>query len=272
MSGSSILLNLIEHRPGDADPPRLGQRLDAGGDVHAIAEDVATAHFHVTEMEADAHLDAPLGRRGRVALYDRLLNLKGAAHRLQRAGEHHQETVADLFDFAPAVLRKDRPQQLLLLVEQRQRQRLVALRQRAVAHHVGEHDGSELAVLLLVRHASARVTYHSPVPGVEAGRERAARPIRLFGRTRREPTLLDLQSASQAVRCSSAAGAWWRRRARGSGSRTSSCPWTPPRLIFSAASFAGQSARLWLHVTQGSSDDAIRVEAQVANSSAPGVP
>jgi hypothetical protein len=41
----------------------------------------------------------------------------GTAHRLRRAAELDQETVSDGFDFAPAVVRKDRAQQLLVLVE-----------------------------------------------------------------------------------------------------------------------------------------------------------
>jgi hypothetical protein len=50
------------------------------------------------------------------------------------------------------VVVNERPHELLLLVEQCQRQCFVALRQRAEAHHVGEHDAGELAVLVFDRH------------------------------------------------------------------------------------------------------------------------
>jgi hypothetical protein len=52
-----LVANLIEHRSGDADAAGFGQWLDAGGDVHAIAEDVAVPDFDVAEMEANAQPD-----------------------------------------------------------------------------------------------------------------------------------------------------------------------------------------------------------------------
>ena len=96
-------------------------------------------------MEADAHLDAPVGCFGGVALHQCRLNLDGAAHRLQGAGELHQETVASALDLAPAVLDEEPPQLALMLGQQSERQRFVPLRQGAVADHVGEHDGREPA-------------------------------------------------------------------------------------------------------------------------------
>ena len=39
-----------------------------------------------------------------------------------------------------------------MFFEQLQRERLVALRQRAVAHHVREHDGGELALFGVAAH------------------------------------------------------------------------------------------------------------------------
>ena len=36
-----LVTHLIEHRPGDADTAGVGERLDAGGDVDAVAEDAA---------------------------------------------------------------------------------------------------------------------------------------------------------------------------------------------------------------------------------------
>jgi len=55
-------MDLIEHRAGDADATGIRERFDARGDVDAVAEDVAVAHLHVAEVQADAHLDAPLRR------------------------------------------------------------------------------------------------------------------------------------------------------------------------------------------------------------------
>lgn len=36
-----LVVDLIVHGAGDADPAGLGQRLDARGNVHAVAEDIA---------------------------------------------------------------------------------------------------------------------------------------------------------------------------------------------------------------------------------------
>jgi hypothetical protein len=50
-------------------------------------------------------------------LHQRLLNLDRRAHRLQRAAELDQKAIAGDFDFTPAVLRKERSELLLVLME-----------------------------------------------------------------------------------------------------------------------------------------------------------
>ena len=42
---------------GDADPAGLGERLQARGDIDAIAVDVVALHDHVAEIDADAQHD-----------------------------------------------------------------------------------------------------------------------------------------------------------------------------------------------------------------------
>ena len=54
--------------------------------------------------------------------------------------------ISVILDLAPVEQRELRAQQALILGEQLQRERLVALRERAVAHHVREHDGGQLAL------------------------------------------------------------------------------------------------------------------------------
>src|SRR5262249_2023797 len=101
---------------------------------------VAVTNLDVAEMKTNAYLDAPRGRLCGVARRERPLDRDGAPRGLQRAGELDQEPVARLLDFPATVLREDRPQELPLLVKQRQCQPFVALGQSAIADHVGEHD------------------------------------------------------------------------------------------------------------------------------------
>ena len=53
-----ILLHARRH----ADAARLGQALEAGGHVHAVAEDVVVLDDDVADMDADAELDALVRR------------------------------------------------------------------------------------------------------------------------------------------------------------------------------------------------------------------
>ena len=65
----------------------------------------------------------------------------GALRRFQRAVELDQETVTDRFNFGAVKAGKNFAQQLPVFLQQFERQLVVALGERAVAHHVGEHDG-----------------------------------------------------------------------------------------------------------------------------------
>ena len=46
----------------DADCAGLGERLEPGGDVDAVAEDVVAVDDHVAEIDADAQFETALGR------------------------------------------------------------------------------------------------------------------------------------------------------------------------------------------------------------------
>ena len=56
-----LALDLVEGGAGDHDAARLGQLLEPGGDVYAVAVDVAVAlDDHVAQVDADAEADAPV--------------------------------------------------------------------------------------------------------------------------------------------------------------------------------------------------------------------
>ncbi len=146
-----FVFDLLEHRAGHADAARRGQWLDAGGHVHAITVDVAGLRYHVANMDADSDADLPFDGLRLIALAEGSLQSNGALHRRQCAGEFDQKTVAGRFHLAPAVPRENGANDHSMLLQQLQRERLVPLRQRAVAHHVGEHNGGEFAVLGVLR-------------------------------------------------------------------------------------------------------------------------
>jgi hypothetical protein len=86
------------HRPPGSTKPQ------AGRDVDPVAEQVAVVGNHVAEVDPDPEADAPVVRRRRVAVEHAPLHLDGTAHRLDRARELDQETVAGGLDDAAAML------------------------------------------------------------------------------------------------------------------------------------------------------------------------
>ena len=69
-----------------------------------------------------------------------------ALRRFQRAPEFDQKSVADGFDFGAVKPRKDFAQQPAMFLQQLESDFVVALGERAVADHVGKHNGGELAL------------------------------------------------------------------------------------------------------------------------------
>ena len=76
-------------------PPGLGDTLQARGDIDAIAHQVAVALLdHIAKMDADAELDAPLGRQAGIALGHAVLHLDGAANGIDDASELNEDAIA----------------------------------------------------------------------------------------------------------------------------------------------------------------------------------
>jgi hypothetical protein len=86
---------------GDADPTWLGQRLQARGDVDAIAVEVVLFKDDIAEIDADSEHD---GRLARGCIRQRragALHRKGAVYGIDHAAELDDGTVADqLYDAA----------------------------------------------------------------------------------------------------------------------------------------------------------------------------
>ncbi len=100
-----LALDLIEHRAGNAHAARRRERLEPGGDVHAIAEDVVVLDDHVAHVDADAKLDSLVARTVGVVRDDRGLDVERVAHGVDGAGKLDQRAVAGGLDDAPAIRR-----------------------------------------------------------------------------------------------------------------------------------------------------------------------
>src|SRR5262249_51950994 len=99
-----LVSHLLVRRRTDADPARLGERLQARSDVDAIAKDVALLDDDVADIDAHAKLDAALRRHAGIANDHFALHLDGAALGVDDTGEFDEETVAGRLDDATAVL------------------------------------------------------------------------------------------------------------------------------------------------------------------------
>ena len=133
---------MVVGRAGDDDAARPRQRLQAVGDVDAVAVDVVALDDHVAEIDGDAELQPLVGRRAGVQLAFRALDVDGAAQGVDDALELHQDAVAHRLDEA-AVMRGDLGLENILEIglEAGARALLVDLAQAAIADDVGDHHG-----------------------------------------------------------------------------------------------------------------------------------
>ena len=101
-----LIADLVAHDPAHTDPAGLGQGFEAGGEVDAVAVNVAPVDDNIAEINTDAELDPPFSRDVSVALGHRALDFGRAAHCADDAGKLDQHAVAGGFDKTAAVLRE----------------------------------------------------------------------------------------------------------------------------------------------------------------------
>src|SRR5260221_250486 len=78
----------------------VGEGFEAAGDSDVIDVDVVGVDDDVAEIDAHAHLDAPVDRNVGVALGHAALHFDRAAHRIDNAGKLDQDAVAGGLDDA----------------------------------------------------------------------------------------------------------------------------------------------------------------------------
>ena len=104
-----LALDLVVDAAGDVDAAGLGQRLQAGGDVDAVAEQVVALDHDVAEVDADPELEPPVRRQLGVAGSKLLLDLDRAAHGFDGAREFGKHAVASGADDPTVGWRSTRP-------------------------------------------------------------------------------------------------------------------------------------------------------------------
>ena len=131
---------------GQTDGAGLGNAFQSRGDIDAIAHQIAVALLdHVAEMDADAELDAALGRKAGVALDHTVLHLDGAAHGVDYAAELNDGSIAGALDHAAIVDGDYRVNQIAPKRSQpRQYPILVGASKPAVPDHVRYQNRCEL--------------------------------------------------------------------------------------------------------------------------------
>src|SRR5215472_5476508 len=107
-----LVANLLEDRMRDADPVGPGQTLEPCRDIDAIAKNVLRFGDDVADIEADAEGQLTVLWNAGIAKTHPALNFDCAHHRLNRAGEFREHSVAGRFDDPSSMLPYPRDEQL----------------------------------------------------------------------------------------------------------------------------------------------------------------
>jgi hypothetical protein len=132
-----LVAYLVAHHPADADAAGLGKRLQPRGDIDAVAVDVALVDDDVADIDAHAKLDTPVTGRASIAPGHVTLDIDGAAHRINDAGEFDQHPIPGGLDDPAAVFLDLRIDQLAPRRLQRgERSLFVGAHQTAIAGNI----------------------------------------------------------------------------------------------------------------------------------------
>ena len=86
------------------DRPRRGDAFKPRSDIDSIAHEIAIALLHdIAKMNADAKIDASIGRQASIALNHAVLHLYRATHGLDDAVKFDQSAVAGPLNDAPVM-------------------------------------------------------------------------------------------------------------------------------------------------------------------------
>ena len=162
-------------------PPGGGQAFEPRRDIDPVAEDVGVVDDDVAEVDADAQHDRVAGGRSGVARGHFALDVDGAAHGVDDAGELDEQAVADGLDDPPAMpvdlgvgdLAPDR-------LQGKQRPLLVLAHQPGIADDIGRQDRRQPAFGALCPRPLIRSSLVSPRAEASRAADRRLRHAVLF--------------------------------------------------------------------------------------------
>ena len=134
------LPDLLVGRAGDTHSSRLRQRLQPRRNVHPVPEQITRTHHHVTNVNADAKVDALLRRQAGVCFRQRRLRFHRALHGVHGAPELRENTVARGVRDAASVVRDGLVEDRASLGQPLERSDLVGAHEAAIAFDVSRED------------------------------------------------------------------------------------------------------------------------------------
>jgi hypothetical protein len=143
---AAAMKQVIVHSSRDADLPALYQPLEPGGDVHAVAEDVALFDHDVADVDANSEAHLSPFRLTFIGSCKRLLDLDCAVNRVEYAREFGKYAIAGgVRD--PTSMASDKLVDYSATGGQRRDRRFfIAVHQSAVALDIRGEDCSETSL------------------------------------------------------------------------------------------------------------------------------
>ena len=139
-------MHLLAHRRRHADSAGLGQRFQTRRHVDTVARDVGAVDDDVADVDADAELDALVGRFRLIICVHCPLHVDCAVERRIRAGEFEQHPVAGGLDHPATVFGNLRIDDAFAdLAQPRKRPSIIALHVSAEADYISDEDRRQLA-------------------------------------------------------------------------------------------------------------------------------
>ena len=138
------LAHLIVRRTGDTNATRFRQCLQPRRNVHAIAKQVPGADHHVTDVHANAEVDAAVRRETGVRFGQGGLRIHRALHRIHGASKLGKDTIARRVRYAAPMLPNEPIEDRPALGEPLERADLIGTHEPAVALHVCCEDCNQL--------------------------------------------------------------------------------------------------------------------------------
>src|SRR5215471_8019120 len=141
----------------DADPPRLGERLQPCSDVYAVAEDVLGFDDHIAKVDPDAEPDPALLRHVGLSIDHRALDLDRTPDGIDHARKFREQAVAGILHDPAAMLSDLRINQFAeMRFQALVRAFLIGPHQPRIARHIGREDRCKPAGLAHIASLAAR--------------------------------------------------------------------------------------------------------------------